>query len=378
MFIIALGVRARAMRVLHVVKKLPPLIGGDATAVSALARAQAKLGLDVQLATFNTDADVGPSVHRVGPLQRRADLDRITWRRIRGVTALRRWARDHFGADRVDVVHSHAVDLAYAIGPAARAAGVRTVLTCHGVWFPHLSPWSPRGHGERFLLGRVRADAVTSVDAASVAALREVGLTSARLVRNGVDLDEFPESSPHGGTIRFMFAGRHERQKGLDVLLQATAEARDLGAVGFVLDIAGEGSLTERLRLDAKRLRIEDLVRFRGVLPRPDLCKAFADSDAFILPSRSEGLPMAILEAWAAKLAVIATRVGGVLDVCTEENAVLIPPEDPHALAQSMLAVLRNPVWRQTLAENGHRLVAAQFAWDTIAREYLKVYASVR
>jgi glycosyltransferase involved in cell wall biosynthesis len=365
------------MRVLHVVKKLPPLVGGDATAVSALVRAQRRAGMDVQLATYNSDAEMAPEIHRVGPVQRREELDRITWRRVRGVAALRRWAREHLAADRVDVVHAHAVDVGYAVGPAARNLGIRTVLTCHGVWF-HTSPaWSPRGRLERLLIRRMRPDAVTSVDVTSVAALRNVGFRGARLVPNGVDLDEFPPRTPRSGTFRFLFAGRHERQKGLDILLRAIAQVRDADGESFLVDIAGEGSLTGRLRAQARSLGVETVVQFCGALPRADLVRRFAAADAFVLPSRFEGLPMAILEAWAAHLPVIATTVGGVLDVCTEETALLVPPEDPHALAWAMLGLLRDPKGRERIAENGHRLVREQYTWDAIAKAYAQVYGSV-
>jgi glycosyltransferase involved in cell wall biosynthesis len=224
----------------------------------------------------------------------------------------------------------------------------------------------------------MRGHAVTAVDAASVAALRRAGHTSARLIPNGVDLHEFSSRPTHSGPFRFLFAGRHERQKGLDILLRATAEVRDRGAVGFVVDILGGGSQTERLQSLARGLGLDAFVRFLGVVPRPGLRDAFVMSDAFILPSRSEGMPIVILEAWAAHLAVIATRVGGVPDTCTEQNALLVPPEDPHALAQSMLALLRDPAWRGILAENGHRLVKERFAWGAIAKAYLEVYEKAR
>jgi len=114
------------------------------------------------------------------------------------------------------------------------------------------------------------------------------------------------------------------------------------------------------------------------VLSRPDLCAAFVSSDVFVLPSRAEGLPIVILEAWAAHLAVIATRVGGVVDLCSEQNALLIPPEDPGALAQAILGMLRDPNWRGTLADNGRRLVRERFTWDTIAKSYVDVYGETR
>ena len=369
------------MRVLHVVKKFPPLVGGDATAVAALARAQRRAGDDVEVLTSNSpvggmasDGAGDPHVHRVGPPQTSAQLDRITVRRARGLAAMQSWAKAHLRRGTPDVVHAHAVDVGYAVAPAAKARGIPTVLTCHGVWFPVTGRRSGRGRVEVALLRRGGYRGITAVDAASVAALKSIEL-DAVLVPNGVDVDEFAGERHPGSPFRFLFAGRHERAKGLDVLLEAAAELRHKGSAPFAVDLAGEGSLTAMLRTQAQDLGLGGVVRFVGNLPRPDLVRAFLAADAFVLPSRAEGFPMAILEAWAARLPVIAAAVGGIPHVCTAENALLVPPENPGELAVAMATVLREPVTRQALAERGHALARGAFSWDAIARRYRELYA---
>ena len=366
---------ARWMRVLHVVKKFPPLVGGDATAVDALARAQRRQGIEVDVATYNADGIDDRAARRVGPPQEGADLDRITFRRLRGMAAFRRWARDGFEGLRPSVVHAHAVDVGYAIAPIAEDRGVPTMLTCHGVWFPTTGRWSLRGRLEISLIRKGRYRAVTAVDAASVAALKSIGV-DARVVPNGVDLEEFAGPRARDGPFRFLFAGRHERQKGLDVLLAAVVDLRR-GGRPFLVDIVGDGVLTDDLRRRATASGLDRVVRFPGRLPRDALVRAFLAADAFVLPSRYEGFPLAILEAWAARLPVIATSVGGIPDVCTSETARLVPPNDPKELARAMADVLTDENLRAGLSFRGHALARERFSWDAVARAYGDVYATI-
>ena len=371
------------MRVLHVVKKFPPLVGGDATAVAALARAQRRAGDDVEVLTSNPPAVRGTEeevedahVHRVGPPQTSAQLDRITFRRARGLVAMRSWMDEHLGSWAPDVVHAHAVDVGYAVSSTAKAHGIPTVLTCHGVWFPVHGRRSGRGRIEVALLRRGGHHAVTAVDGASVAALASIGIT-ATVVPNGVDVEEFAGEARRGDTVRFLFAGRHEPQKGLDVLLEAVPIARRDAGAPFVVDVVGDGELTADLRTDARSRGLDGVVRFPGRLSRADLVAAFRSADAFVLPSRYEGFPVTILEAWAARLPVIATMVGGISEVCTGENAVLVRPNDAHALAAAIIGLVQDPARRERLGRSGHELVRTQFSWDAVARRYREVYAFV-
>jgi len=359
---------------LHVTKKLPPAVGGDATAVAALGRAQHRSGYNVEFLAYRGDGVVeGQGIHLAGPTLSESQLDRVGFRRYLGMQAIHRWARRNLSGLRPDLVHAHAVDVGASVVGIARDLGVPVVLTCHGVWFPHHPGWYPSGRLERFLLRR-GYDTVTSVDRASVQALREIGLRDAVLVPNGVDISEFEGPRPRHEAIRFLFVGRHVHQKGIDTLLEAAARAQARIGDRFALQLAGDGP--ERLRLEhqARDLRLSGSVRFLGSLSRTELLEAYRGADVLVIPSRYEGFPLVILEAWAAGLPVIATSVGGVPDLCDAQNAVLIPPDDAGALADAMASLASDPSQREALGAAGRSLVRTRYTWDTIAGQYERVY----
>ena len=363
------------VRVLHVTKKFPPSIGGDATAVSALIRAQGTLGIDAEVLAYRAAGiEETERVHPVGPIQTSQQLDRIGIRRVRAMRAMGRWADDHLRHPRPDVIHAHAADVGFAVARQAHAQGVPIILTCHGVWFSVRNRLSPLGWLERSLIRGGHFAAITSVDRTSVESLRNAGFDLAELVPNGVDLKEFDGISAKQGPFRFLFVGRHVHQKGLDVLVKATAHLRDGGGPAFVVEIAGDGPLTTSIKHMTEQLHLGDTIRFLGPLPRPLLQDAFQRADAFVLPSRYEGFPIAVFEAWAARLPVIATSVGGLRDLADEGNAILVPPDDPDALERSMARLLGDGPLREQLGRRGHDLVERAYTWDAIAMKYETIY----
>ena len=364
-----------AVRVLHVTKKLPPVPGGDATAVAGLSAAQRRKGYEVDVLAYRaTGVEASEHVHLAGPVQRPAQLDRISVRRVRAMRALGRWAREHLPGLRPDVVHAHAVDVGWPVAQAARALGIPTVLTCHGVWFTTRGPGSPLGRLEKSLIERGGYATITSVDTASVKALRGAGFPQATLVPNGVDPSEFKGHMAHGGPFRFLCVGRLVPQKGIDVLIQAAALARPKTREPFAVVVVGDGPLKFRLQDLAKAQGVEGFVLFRGSLPRPELLLMLQTADAFVLPSRFEGFPIAILEAWAAGVPVVATAVGGIPDACSSADALLVPPEDPAALAEAMAAILADPIRREAMIRAGRELVEKRYTWDAIVDAYAPVY----
>jgi glycosyltransferase involved in cell wall biosynthesis len=291
--------------------------------------------------------------------------------------AMQTWAKNHLASLAPDLVHAHAVDVGATVVGTAKDLGIPTVLTCHGVWFPHRPRWSPLGWIERSFLHR-GYEAITSVDRASVKAIRDEGLPKAVLVPNGVDVSEFVANGHRTNPIRFLFVGRHVYQKGIDVLLDATALVRSRTSDPFVLELAGDGPERPRLERKVQALGLTDTVRFLGSLSRPDLVQAYGRATAFVLPSRFEGFPLAILEAWAARLPVIATEVGGVSDLCSPENSILVPSERPEALSDAMTSLLQDPLHGERLGRAGHVLVQDRYSWDAVASQYDRVYAECR
>lgn len=363
------------MYILHVTKKLPPIVGGDATAVSSLARVQTRRGFVVDILTYRAPGvEETERVHPVGPQQSPQQLDRIGLRRIRAMTAMRRWADEHLGELQPDVIHAHAVDVGLPVSRAARPRGIPVILTCHGVWFSGRSRIHPLGWLERSLIRGGRYAAITSVDRVSVDALRRAGFSSVELIPNGVDMEEFEGAGPTNGPFRFLFVGRHVHQKGLDVLVKAVALLRKEGGPAFGVEIAGDGPVTDKIRKMSEQLHVGDAIHFLGPLSRDRLREAYRRADAFVLPSRYEGLPIALLEAWSAALPVIATSVGGIPDLAGHGNAILVPPEDPDALCQAMARILNDPSMREQMGRTGRDLVRRDYTWDAIADRYEALY----
>jgi glycosyltransferase involved in cell wall biosynthesis len=128
--------------------------------------------------------------------------------------------------------------------------------------------------------------------------------------------------------------GRLSREKGADVLIDALAHLRD---VSFRAEIIGDGVELEKLKQQARDRRIDHRVTWHGIIPEAANCvTAF---DLLVLSSRREGTPMVLFEAMAASVPVVATKVGGVPDVVSPVEALLVPPKRPPLLAQAIRSI---------------------------------------
>jgi glycosyltransferase involved in cell wall biosynthesis len=198
--------------------------------------------------------------------------------------------------------------------------------------------------------------------------------TRSGVIPNGIDLTTFTRDnlsreklrSRHRVQDREMlvtFTGRLERQKGLDVLLQAVAQTPAHDAL--VVWVIGDGPELQALRELSARLNIDQIVRF---IPwSSDIPSLLASSDLYILPSRYEGMPFGLLEAMASGLPCIVTDVGDCGELVSESGCgFVVPPEDVDQLASALERALANP---ESLAEMG----AAGRAWSRQYTEELMV-----
>ncbi len=163
-----------------------------------------------------------------------------------------------------------------------------------------------------------------------------------------------------GGPVRLLFLGWLEREKGVGELLDACRQLRTQRS--FTLDIAGEGNFSAAARDLVERHRIADVVHFRGWLRGDALRAALAETDVLVLPSWAEGLPNAMIEAMAARLAIVVTAVGSIPDVMTDgRDALLVPPRDVLALERALSRVIDDRDLRQRLGDAALVLAEAQF-----------------
>lgn len=176
--------------------------------------------------------------------------------------------------------------------------------------------------------------------AAFVARAHGVGPDRITVIGNGIDAGVFTPGPrrDRDGPLRIGGLGRLVRQKGFDTAITALPAVLER-APGAQLVIAGEGPERDRLQALAAGLP----VRFVGFLPSPVAVAAFLRGlDVLVLPSHYEGLPNAVLEARACGLPVVAADVAGLADA-VDDGVVLVPPDDPRALADALVATAACP-----------------------------------
>ena len=172
-----------------------------------------------------------------------------------------------------------------------------------------------------------------------------------------------------------LYAGRLRTRKGVAVLLEAFARLR-VEHPGAALVLVGDGEQRPALEAQARRLGIEDAVRFAGARPRDAMAAEYAAADVFCLPSLYEGFPLAILEAMSAGLPVVATAVAGIPEAVVDgATGLLVPPEDAEALARALTALAADPEGARRMGEAGRRRVAAELTIPRIAAAYLELWS---
>ena len=168
-----------------------------------------------------------------------------------------------------------------------------------------------------------------------------------------------------------LYYGRFDLfQKGLDTLLAAFARiSRE--HPGLELHLAGRGKDEARVRELARELGVEDRTRIHPGAGWDEAAGLFAGALALLMPSRLEGLPMAPAEAMAAGVPVVAASVGAVPEVVDPpRGGILVPPDDPGALAEATLRLLAEPERRAALSASA-RLSAERFSWGRVAEQHL-------
>lgn len=299
---------------------------------------------------------------------------------------------------RVDLVHTHHVlDRLYA-GLAARLAGVPVVTTLHNTSPParpvrglrrRLGLSSTGGLGDRW--ARQAADRFVAVSQAVLRAQAEylrIPAERAVVIHPGVDLEELAKPVPEaelralraalglGAGPVLLHVGRLHEQKGQSYLLEAMLGLRARHPDAVLL-IAGEGEERPRLEALVRRHGLEAPVRLLG--QRSDVPALLALADLFVFPSvHKEGLPVAVVEASAAGLPVVAARTGP-LEEAVEDGVtgLLVPPRDAEALAAAAGELLDDPGRRIAMGRAGRRRAAERFSLAASVRALEALYESV-
>ncbi|MEW5925077.1 MAG: glycosyltransferase family 4 protein [Candidatus Zixiibacteriota bacterium] len=175
--------------------------------------------------------------------------------------------------------------------------------------------------------------------------------------------------------LNVVAAGRLSREKGYDILLEAVSLIRE-SPPPFMISIYGHGPDEEMLKNMAEKLGITDVIKFCGFVD--DIKPIFRRADFMVLPSRSEGMPNVVLEAWSQKLGVLSTAVGGVPEMIEPgQNGLLVPSEDPKALGEGLLQALNNPAKMDEYGEKGFETVRERYSYQKQAELLEKIYMDI-
>ncbi len=185
--------------------------------------------------------------------------------------------------------------------------------------------------------------------------------------------------------LRVVSVGRLVPKKGFDVLLRAVAELRDRGEK-VELVIAGEsGSEAEPLARLVDELELGDLVTFRGTVTQVELLEEYRRSSVFALACRvdadgdRDGIPNVLVEAMASGLPAVSTTVSGIPELIVDgDNGLLVPPDEPTALADALFRLAKDPALASRLSHAGVDTVHRHFDGDRLARQLAGLFAAAR
>jgi glycosyltransferase involved in cell wall biosynthesis len=348
--------------------------GGPLTHLRQLAPRVAEEGVDVHV-LCGTD-EVAESLRQLGvsaetvPVAHKLD--------VRGAAAF--WPR----VRAADVVHTHDRRAGLFGRVAGRTRGAHVLHTLHGLPEEIAArvgredapdpPGVGRGRIEWLMHGYLGIEKVLSRLGHVVApsqALAEFMLKHglpARLLHvipYGIAQTGDSHSDSHSDSHLVVgVAANLEYWKGVDVLLEAARLAQE----PLRIEINGDGSLRGDLQRQAEEAGVE--ARFNGFVSEP-----LAGIDVLAQPSRADNLPLAVLEAMAAGLPVVATRVGGIPELVVDgETGFVVPAEDPSALAAALDSLARDRSRLAELGRRGHQRVATHFSAEQVARRTVELY----
>jgi starch synthase len=301
-------------------------------------------------------------------------------------------------AVEADVVHSHTWYANLAGHLAALLHGIPHVMTVHSL--EPLRPWKAEQLGGGYALSswceRVAVESAAAVIAVSdgmrsdvLSAYPAVPPGRVHVIRNGIDTAEYapdPGTDVLGaygvdpGRPSVIFVGRVTRQKGLPVLLRAAAA---LDPAAQLVLCAGQAD-TPELAAEVETLVAElrggrsGVVWIPEMLPKRAVIQLLSHATVFACPSLYEPLGIVNLEAMACATAVVASAVGGIPEVVDDgETGLLVPPDDPGALAAALNALVRDPARADALGRAGRERAVAEFGWQAIAAQTAELYAGL-
>jgi glycosyltransferase involved in cell wall biosynthesis len=324
-----------------------------------------------------------PAAETLAAVAQRHDIATVSFRDQRpfdhrAARAIRCFIKEN----QIDLVHSHGYKANVYAQAVKHGTATRALATCH--------PWTETTYSlrsrvytqiDKFLLPRFDRVVAISEEVKAQVLRAKVPSHKVEVISNGIDLERF-RASGEKQKIRAVLGlpaegilvgtiGRLVQEKGQHLLIEAAARlAMNFSNVYYL--IAGDGPLREDLQDRARQAGLESRFIFLGVSDQiPQLLNLM---EMFVLPSLSEGLPMVILEAMAAKRPIIATNVGAIPHVLRHQESGLIVEPNATDLAGAIAFLLNNPATAQRFGERAFDRVRDNYSSEKMTQAYVAVY----
>jgi L-malate glycosyltransferase len=280
----------------------------------------------------------------------------------------------HLRAQRIDVAHAFDFYANLTLLPSARLAGIPVVIGSQRQLGDLLTPVQSRAQMMMFRW----CDAVVCNSSASAERLIQEGLPEDKInvIWNGLGPEAFATAAPalprRPGWLRVgMIARMNSSAKNHSLLLRAAARLQER-VPNLEIVMVGDGPLRPQLEQQAASLGLGSRVQFLG--DRRDVPALLASLDLTVLPSDSESLSNAVIESMAAGVPVVASQVGGNLELLTQERGILVPAGEETSLAEAMLALLRNDALRTQMGQNCRRFAFENFTIEKMRGQHERLY----
>lgn len=294
----------------------------------------------------------------------------LDWKCVRGMARMLR-------RRRVQVIHSHEFTMAVYGAAAAALLRLPYVVTMHGGG-EYAAKWRRRAVLRWAFRNSRRTVAVSAASRARITA--ELGLPTEtfEVIPNGISAEPGSGAAVRAelrmrpNELLILAVGNLYPVKGHIVLLRALAELKHTGQPWRVA-IAGRGGEADALDAFARAHGMEDRLHLLGY--RSDVADLLAAADVYVMPSLSEGLPLALIEAMYAGKPVVASAVGGIPEAVTSgRDGILVPPQDPEALAGALARLMEDPKERSTLGAAACERARAEYSVGAMADRYEAAY----
>lgn len=356
-------------------KSFPPRIGGIEVFTYEIGRRLAADGVKVTVVVpkmageSRTDLIEGVSVQRVRALHNRFLL------KVSMTPGL-------FGAAvkaKPDILHAN--DPPSGVVSMTKAEWSASVMTVHGIGVV-ASEWPTpfRQGGKALQTIAVKGVTRTVTTDMATASILKRHRDDILVIPPGVDLNAFGRSgypkpaSLSDDKVNVLFVGRLTKGKGADLFLGSFSHMDPKVLASIKFTIIGDGPL--RGLANAVNLP-KETVSWLGEIPHDKIAQYFAHADLVVIPSRSEGVPISMLEAMSANVPVVSTAVGGIAAYFDDRHLTRIESPKPENVARAVEAAINDRQTTQRKAAAARDVVVSTFSWDTIARKYLGLYEEV-